>query len=507
MNPGSTRPARQGLLITIAYNPMARYSLSGLVFIVHLVGKHSDYTYVHSALAGTLAVITLNVLLTTLRSKGETLPILAWVFLQYYIFWVFPIFVQGESTEVVTFSVLRATDSITWALLAIFAFVSSVVAGHKAAQRWLPRRNPDKPPSTSRQAPEGVLLFAAVVSLLVSYQLIWQNSAPNRYYYILFVLFSPSLVQLFFIYELRNFKPSRMLRLGYSAFVGAAILIGLLSGRLEFAIMPFVVIILTQLAALKRARTGYVLLLFAVLILIQPAKFFYRESTGFRTRYASRLSLVEGVGTLGRSIDQSWSGGRDDYTDNLQGLADRLNELTKIGAVLYSVPKIVQFDRGTTFEPVIYGFVPRVFWKAKPDTTEMTNNYFNVKLGFQSPRDCTTTTASMPIVAEAYFNFGWLAIALVGVFCGLVFGLLANLMEPRSRLLYVGTYFIMVDMRSTEGFVNFFNGVWKTFIFALCWCVIFALASRLSRRRPTLPSRPATTTVPALPPGRGNESR
>ena len=202
------------------------------------------------------------------------------------------------------------------------------------------------------------------------------------------------------------------------------------------------------------------------------------------TRYYEQISIAEGFRILSSSLEQSWGGGgRDDYSENLEGLTERLNELTSIGAVFYTVPKLVDFDGGKTWKPILHGFVPRLFWKDKPATKVITNDYFNIKLGFQDSMETLDTTASMPLIAEAYFNAGWFGVVGVAALCGLAFGLLSWAFQSNSRLWYVGVFFIVVDLRSTEGLAALVSSVWKTFLFALFWLAVLRVVSGLRRQR------------------------
>lgn len=475
----ATRP--RGLLLWLARVQSAGLWLYFVVFLVHLFGRHSDYTAFQGTLAGLCAVVTLSTVLPLFRTDREDLPVLAWVYAQFYVFWVVPIFLEGETTRVATFSMLQNTQAVTLAWFAVLVFLGVVLLCARSVARFLPAR---KAVATSRPGSEALILFLGVVSLAVSYRVIWSEGQVAAYVYILSVLFSPALFLLFIIYERNTFRVSRWFNTGYYLYVAGAVGVGLLSGRLEFALLPFAVVILTDVGQAKRVRVGYVLLFLALLVVVQPAKFYYRDMTGFRTRYYEQISIAEGFRILSSSLEQSWGGGgRDDYSENLEGLAERLNELTKIGAVFYTVPKLVDFDGGKTWKPILHGFVPRLFWKDKPATKVITNDYFNIKLGFQDSMETLDTTASMPLIAEAYFNAGWFGVVGVAALCGLAFGLLSWAFQSNSRLWYVGVFFIVVDLRSTEGLAALVSSVWKTFLFALFWLAVLRVVSGLRRQR------------------------
>lgn len=65
--------------------------------------------------------------------------------------------------------------------------------------------------------------------------------------------------------------------------------------------------------------------------------------------------------------------------------------------------------------------IPRVFWPDKP-RTHMGQVIMNVHLGRQSEEDTFQTYISWGAVAEAWVNFGWLGVALIGAAVGAAFG-------------------------------------------------------------------------------------
>lgn len=451
------------------------------VFAVHVLGRHSDYTLLQGALAGACAVLTVAVILNLFRANREVLPVLAWVFAQFYVFWIVPIFMEGEATDVVSYSILQRAGAIDRALASILVFMLTVLAGSWLVTRFAPSRVARGEPTRGYEV---VLAVLGVIALVVRYQVMWEEQEVAAHVYILSVLFSPQLFLLFLIYERTHFRVARWFNVYFYLYVVAAVVVGLLSSRLEFALLPIALVILTSLSRVKRPRLVWILPFLALLVVAQPAKILYRDSTGFRTRYFEQLSLGEGLRIFGDSIGESWGGrSRDVYSDNLQSLADRLNELTKIGAVFYTVPSIVDFDGGKTWAPVLHGLVPRVFWKQKPVTKIQTNDYFNIKLGFQEPHETWHTTASMPLIAESYFNAGWPGIIGIGLVCGLMYGLLAWAFDPTRRLFYVGVYFVVVELRATEGIVVLFNTFWKPFLFAFFWILLLRLVHLLLRGR------------------------
>ena len=161
------------------------------------------------------------------------------------------------------------------------------------------------------------------------------------------------------------------------------------------------------------------------------------------------------------------------YSDNVTQLGERLNELTTNAAVHYVVPDMVPFDRGSTLWPVVYAFIPRFLWRDKPVVSEVTNDHFSIRMGFQTEWQTRSTTQTMPIAAEAYFSFGWPGIFVVGLVCGTLFALLQRLFTPGSRWLYAGTFFVVLKMRPYDGLTMVICDSIKPLMFALSWALLF----------------------------------
>jgi len=461
--------------------------MSLVVFFVHVLGKHEDYSLVHGALCGVGGVVVALILLASFRSRKQHLPVLEWAFLQYYIFWISPVFLEGESSELVTFSVLRRTGELTRALLAVLLFMGAVLLGYALLRRVLPKRLANKP---SAPVSEVALLVLAAISLFANYQIMLREGESLSYYYLAFVVLSPTLFLILFVYERANFKCSRFFHVAFYGFVVIAVLVGLTSGRLTYVLMPLVVVLLTYLARNKRIHWWYGLVALVMVVVINPMKIIYRDLTGFRTDQFARVTLTDSLDALTRSWETSWGDFDRSYDRNIEELTSRLNEQTKTAVVFHTVPGFIRFEGGTTVWPVFWNMVPRLLWKDKPNATHMTADYFNIKLGFQTPGETELSTESMPMVAEAYFNFGWPGVPLLGLVSGLILALGSWLFIGDNRVYYVGTFYVVVHLEVHSGFVSAFGGVWKGFLVAAVWCLLLQMLPRRARRRQPAPDAP-----------------
>jgi len=474
--------SKQLSLNQFARIPATYLWVAGLAFVIHVFGKHPDYSYLHGTLAGLGGAVVACVMLSFFRAGKDHVPILEWAFLQYYVFWVSPVFFEGEAGELVTFTVLRRTGQLTMALLAILVFMVSVLVGFVLIRRVLPARK--KRQRIAQPISEVVILVLAVLSLFVHYQILMRENESLTYYFLLFVVMSPNVFLIVWMYERQHFRPTPLFGVAFYLFVGAAVVVGLTSGRLTHAIMPVVAIILAQLSRGRRINWGYPLLAVFMIVLVNPVKIVYRDLTGFRTSYFSKTTLSESFDALARSMEASWGGGLDrNYDENMEQLTERLNEQTKTATVFYLVPNVVRYEGGTTLWPIFYGQVPRMLWREKPNITRSTTDYFNVKLGFQTPSQTLHTTEAMPMVAEAYFNFGWPGIVLLAFLSGAAFAFVAWLFDERNRILYVATLYVVINLEVHGGFVRTFGGPWKMFLVAALWAVVLGMIRRRGAKR------------------------
>lgn len=465
---------------------------SALIIVAHLAFHHPDYHKAHALLASVLGVLTFVSAVRMLRAEGHELPLLPWALLQFYIYWGSPVFTEGESLRLFPFSMLRATGAVTASMVGDVLFVSALVVTFLLVSRWLPRRRRE-PVSTPISQP--LLMASAFVALLLSYELIWYERSGMSLFYAATSLFSPTLLHLMLIYERQQHRTPRWFDIGYYLFVAGSVAVGLLSGRMEQALYPIVVAALTGLARTRRLPTRYVAAVVLLMFIMQPIKIVYRDLIGFRTNYYQRLDPAECLHAMGRSFEAGWTGGSAEsvYSDNAEGLAERLNERTSNAVVHYLVPDTVPFDRGGTIYPVIYTFIPRLLWAQKPAFTELTNNHFAVRLGFLTGVEARDTTKTVPIAAEAYFNFGWGGTVGVGVVCGFIFAVLGRLFSPSSRLLYVGTFFVLIKLRPYDNLAMVICDSIKPFGFVACWTMMFWAVARFHR---------GWFAHPALAPGR-----
>lgn len=460
--------------------------LTIIVFIVHFLLANSDYTLFQRFVAGIGAVISLSVILCGLRTKKEHLPVLEWAFLQYYVFWIFPVFTMGESTPAVAFGNLQNFGAVTSSLLAVILFMAFVLIGYINFGQIGFRREKERPGVWKRKiklvkpASHIALVMYAILTLFVNF-IIWLYDLEGfPYFFILFILFSYVIAQLLFIFELRWFTNNILLRIIYPVFIFGCIASGLISSRLDYILLPIVTILLTYLSRYRDVRYSFIVLFVLILFFLNPAKLIYRKITGFRTDTFSKLTILAATRAWEEALIKAWSGEEKVVVENLLALTSRLNQLSIIATTYYLVPKVVKHEYGKTLVPIFYSYVPRLLWKNKPKMTNVTNDYLSVKLGFQTWDQTALTTIGIPIIADSYFNFGWPGIIFAGILSGIFFKVLALMFSSTNRFRYVATFYFLLNLRSTALMASIFGGFFQ--IILVAWLITKVIEFRSLRK-------------------------
>ncbi|MGO9059423.1 MAG: hypothetical protein ACLQU2_18865 [Candidatus Binataceae bacterium] len=105
------------------------------------------------------------------------------------------------------------------------------------------------------------------------------------------------------------------------------------------------------------------------------------------------------------------------YDAMFQFGAKRLAYSIPFAIVVHETPKMVPYWNGESYAPLLYKFIPRLFYRDKPK--EMAGQAFGHRYGFMAPNDHFTIFA-LSQTAELYCNFGVLGV----IFGSFLFGLL-----------------------------------------------------------------------------------
>ena len=100
-------------------------------------------------------------------------------------------------------------------------------------------------------------------------------------------------------------------------------------------------------------------------------------------------------------------------------LVDRTSLLQMMCLVVSLSPAQQPFLNGETYKDIPAQFVPRFLWANKP-LGHVSTSKLSVYYGLQSDEDTEKTTIGFGLPAEAYANFGFLGVTLIGVLFGFI---------------------------------------------------------------------------------------
>lgn len=185
--------------------------------------------------------------------------------------------------------------------------------------------------------------------------------------------------------------------------------------------------------------------------------------------------------------------------DHLTGTApvrdkeDRTNLLERsavVQIVLYAqrhVPDNAPYLMGATYTVIPELLIPRILHPNKPRSHEG-QVILNVRLGMQTLSQTQTTYIAWGMLAEAYANFGWPGVILLGVILGWTFGkitALSALAPLASYRFAIASIFFLLALNCTQAVASIVvTTVFQTVIVAsfLCLIVMSKQEHKLSRK-------------------------
>lgn len=218
----------------------------------------------------------------------------------------------------------------------------------------------------------------------------------------------------------------------YASVVVAALL-GLLSGLLENALIPLVVLAIVYWRGRGRPPLRLFLVGIVLFVLLDSVKTEYRSQVwygGQQTGVAGKLGLWASL--AGAEVGHLVTGGSAAQLGPLvQNAGARLDLLHTFMYVHETTPQTVPYFDGSTYSYLAYGWIPRVLW---PDKPQAQSNAIAavVDYGLLAPGSSTSIGLGQP--AEAYANFGALGVVIVLALEGMFFAVLDHVLNgPQSQ--------------------------------------------------------------------------
>lgn len=155
-------------------------------------------------------------------------------------------------------------------------------------------------------------------------------------------------------------------------------------------------------------------------------------------------------------------------TDNNR-LLERTSLFHLMCLVVSITPEKQPYLNGETYAQVPGQFVPRFFWPEKP-VGHISTYTLAIYFGLQRAEDTAKTTIGFGLLTEAYANFGFFGLALLGAFFGTSFKLV-SVWASQSPILAFGGMFMVVLM-SWSFQTELTMSIWLSSLFQGCVAVL-----------------------------------
>lgn len=233
------------------------------------------------------------------------------------------------------------------------------------------------------------------------------------------------------------------------ASIGLAALSGLLTGMLESALMPLILLAMVRWHATRRLPITWVLTGLALFVVLNSAKMAYRSSAwpGPSLSISDKIGLWLdlGQGSVSTTTSPGSSSGPE---ETIRKSMSRFDQLHNFVMITDMTPGEVPFYGGKTYSYLLYGLIPRFLWPDKP-TAQEGNDMFALDYGIMMPSQKGTSSFGMSQLAECYANFGFFGIVLImpiqGMFFACIDELLNGPLSDGGRAIYVTIMFVFLN--------------------------------------------------------------
>ncbi|MBC7367688.1 MAG: hypothetical protein H7343_12905 [Undibacterium sp.] len=169
-----------------------------------------------------------------------------------------------------------------------------------------------------------------------------------------------------------------------------------------------------------------------------------------------------------------WIGyGLDSEIQSKRNDSNRLLERTSLFHIMCLVvavtPDRQPFLNGETYTQIPGQFVPRFFWPEKP-AGHISTYTLAIYYGLQRAEDTAKTTIGFGLLTEAYANYGFFGLALIGVFFGVSFKFISVWASGSPILSYGGMFMVVLMAWSFQ--TELTMSIWLSSLFQACVAVL-----------------------------------
>lgn len=219
---------------------------------------------------------------------------------------------------------------------------------------------------------------------------------------------------------------SRPLLLLVLVLLGLQMLVGFIGNTKEIAMRGLIIVAMAAFLVRGRVPKGWLAGGLVFVVFAFPIFQAYRaEVIGVRgmTRAAAAQDIGRSIALALSARDKVESGHREDY--RVPGFLERSALKPTMEMMIAQTGQGVEYQRGYTLALYFTGFIPRLIWPNKPDSSvgKLVNREFRVS---EDP----DTYISATHLGEFYWNFGWPGV-VIGMFA---FGFLLGFINARCDL-------------------------------------------------------------------------
>ena len=176
-----------------------------------------------------------------------------------------------------------------------------------------------------------------------------------------------------------------------------------------------------------------VLVVFAYILFLQPAKEQFREAYWGTDSQSGDVSRASDWISMARQQWESVLSDSDPEAVRRQvyGSMGRFSLLQQTANVMDLTPAIVPYQGWQMYAYMAYTLIPRAIWKEKP-TVNDSNRFYQVTYGMTAERNLDSVSIGVGVLAEGYISFGWIGAIAVMVFVGVVLDCFSALLLTRD---------------------------------------------------------------------------
>ncbi|MBX3749540.1 MAG: hypothetical protein KF897_05590 [Opitutaceae bacterium] len=234
------------------------------------------------------------------------------------------------------------------------------------------------------------------------------------------------------------------------------------------AIAAVLVFFLAYLSAGRRIPWVALGLVFVVLSVLHNGKTEMREK--YWAEGAPRVALTDLPEFFSEWIELGIAPMRDDEdAPKRRELLDRASLLQIICLVVETTDNGLPFLAGETYGYVLPQFVPRIFWSDKP-TGQITTRRLGIHFGLQDESSAKTTSIGFGVFAEAFANFGYWGVGLLGLLIGTLNKVIS--MWTRNSPMLSNGGLIMILLMAWSIQVELPMSGWVSSLYQAAFCVL-----------------------------------